>query len=161
MHREPHSLLELLAIRRALEGLSASAAARSATRTGIDLLEATLGRMSSAAQRLDAAQPGSAEATASLEDYVTADVAFHGTLAVVSGNSLLAQLLEGLADALGQAFRESVRGHQARGGAHAAVVQQHRVVVEAVRRTDPAAAAAAMDRHLTETASDLRAATDV
>ncbi|UFU02976.1 FadR family transcriptional regulator [Ruania suaedae] len=158
VRREPRGLAELLEIRRSLEGLSAADAARHATQPGLVELDEAIARMAGAARALDSAREG--PSPESVQAYVTADVSFHGTLAHVSGNRLLSQLLEGLSDALGHAFTESIRGHVARGGTHHDVVEQHRGVVEAVRRGDPVGAATAMERHLAETAEDLRAAVD-
>lgn len=158
VRRDPRGMLELHEIRRSLEVLSATAAARSATRSGVGLVERALGQMALAAEELDDARAAGLETSSLLQTYITADVSFHATLAVASGNRLLSLLLESLSESLEETFAESSRGHFDRGGSAGEVVETHRAVVEAARRRNPRAAADAMTRHLDEAAHDLRAA---
>lgn len=158
VRRDPRRLLELLEIRRALESLSAAAAAGAASRSGLTVLTRATEEMARTARLLDEARAAGAEFSELLQDYVRADVDFHAALSVVGGNRLLATLLDGLADTLADAFIESSRGHFARGGCAAEVVDDHVAVVDAVRRGDVAGATAAMHRHLDEAGHDLRAA---
>ncbi len=152
LRRDPRGLLELNAIRQALETLSASLAAREASRAGLAALEAALDDMHTAAESVDAEGGRS-----SLEAYHRADIAFHEALALASGNRMLAFMLESLEECLRDSFDHSARGHFARGGTSADVVSAHRAIFEAVRARKPAAASAAMTAHLRESARDLQA----
>jgi GntR family transcriptional regulator, transcriptional repressor for pyruvate dehydrogenase complex len=147
--RDPRRLLELGEVRLALETLSASSAARNATRAAIAAVQGALDDMVSASRRTghDAQ-----------EQYHRSDVAFHESLALASGNRMLALMLASLEDSLHQSFRVSYRGHMERGGTVDEVIEAHRAILDAVKRSDALGAAEAMRAHLLEGERDLRQA---
>jgi GntR family transcriptional repressor for pyruvate dehydrogenase complex len=150
LRRDPRGFLELNDIRRSLEVLSASAAARAASTAGLKAIDF-------AVQRMSAAASDEARDESQLERYHQADLDFHEALALASGNRLLALLLESLADCLHESFAASAAGHFERGGTMQDVVEAHRRIADAVRSGDPKLASKAMLDHLDEAERDLRA----
>ena len=144
VRRDPRGMLELLEIRRALEGLAAALAARNGTRAGMAAIESALDEMSSA---LDTG----ADASGS-------DVAFHEALALASGNRMLSFILEGLADALLESFRLSAEGRRFRGGEIKETLDSHRAIFEHVKAGDSVAATKQMSAHLRDAEEDLKSA---
>lgn len=144
--RDPRRLLELGEIRMALEELAAATAARNGTRASFAAIEAALDDM-----RLAVEVPGAE----GIERYHLADVAFHESLALASGNRMLALVLQSLEDSLHQSFRVSYRGHLARGGTPHEAIEAHRLILDAVKSSDPIAAAEAMHVHLIDGERDL------
>lgn len=147
--RDARALFELNEIRQALEVLSVSLAARSATRASLAALEAALQRMAEVASPTGTRDPG---------DYATADISFHEALALASGNRMLAFMLEGLADALRLTFLRSTEGHFTRGGSWEDNLGEHRKLLERVRQGDARGAAQTMRAHLRASERDLKAA---
>lgn len=143
VRRDPHALLDLLDVRRALEVHIAVLAAKRATKGDIADME-----MSIAAMR---AAEGESEA------FHAADVRFHENLAAASGNRLLVFLIEALAGPLRESRLRSFAGHRARGGGIDDVVQQHRRILDGIEARSQKAAAQAMRDHLEQTERDLRA----
>lgn len=129
------SAADLLELRLAVETAIAAAAARRRSPRDLADLEAILGQ---------------AAGCADLERAAALDVAFHARLAEASGNPLFALTLRPLAELLHQDRPLGLR----RLGM-AAALADHRAVLAAVRSARPAAAAAAMRRHLERVAQAL------
>ena len=72
--------------------------------------------------------------------------------------TLLSFLIEGMEEPLRASRMRSLRGHLARGGTVADVIEQHARILDRVRARDARGAAAAMRAHLAQTERDLRAA---
>ncbi|NYH79305.1 GntR family transcriptional repressor for pyruvate dehydrogenase complex [Actinopolyspora biskrensis] len=138
----PSSVFELLEVRHGLEVQTSTLAASNAGAGDISDLEHSIQAMT--------------RATTS-EEYHEADLRFHELLARASGNRILALLIEALAGSLRNSMIASYRGHRSLGGSPEDAARQHREVLERVRENDPAAAAAAMRKHLRTTERDLRA----
>ncbi len=149
IRRDSRSVLELLNVRRSLEVLSASEAAKHASRAALSAMSSALGEMQRSADGLD----GSPE---SIARYNTADVEFHEALALASGNRMLSLLLESLASSLHHSFTQSFHGFVAAGGDVQDAVEEHRHIFELVSAGDSAGAEKAMKRHLERTARDLQ-----
>ena len=107
--------------------------------------------MAEAVREMDAA-------LADEQAFHTADVRFHEALADASGNGMVRQIIQELAEPLMHSRRESYRGHRRSGEDLRRVVDQHRAVLDAVRDRDDEAAGEAMRAHLGSTARDLRVA---
>ena len=150
VRRDPRGLLELVDIRRALEELSASEAARVATPPALRAIDDTVERMAAAA---DAAL----QDPAAMSAYHEADLEFHAALALASGNRMLARVIEGLSPSLRESFRISAQGHLARGGSLTDVVDAHREIASRVAHGDAAGARRAIAAHLDEAERDLNA----
>jgi GntR family transcriptional regulator, transcriptional repressor for pyruvate dehydrogenase complex len=144
VRRDPRGMLELLEIRRALEGLAAALAARNGTRAGLAAIESSLSDMATALES-DADASGS-------------DVAFHEALALASGNRMLSFILEGLADALLESFKLSAEGRRFRGGEIRETLESHRAIFEYVKAGDPGGATTQMSAHLRDAEEDLKSA---
>jgi GntR family transcriptional repressor for pyruvate dehydrogenase complex len=144
VRRDPRQLLDLLEVRRALEVHIASLAAAQASRTAVAAMELAL-----------AAMRESAEDPMALHE---SDIGFHASLAAGAGNQMLRFLIEAMEEPLRASRMRSLRGHLARGGTVADVIEQHARILERIRARDPKGAAAAMLAHLEQTARDLRAA---
>lgn len=155
LRRDPRGMLELNEIRQALEVLSATSAAKNATRAAIAAVDASLNAMRRASDRYT--ESGGNDAAA-LDAYHQSDVAFHEALGLASGNRMLSLLLESLEPCLRDSFVASARGHFARGRTVHDVVEAHAHVLEAVRAGDSSAAARRMQAHLQDAARDLKAA---
>jgi len=144
IRRDPRHLLDLLEVRRALEVDIAMLAAIRAGRAAIGAAEAALDEMRRVCDDPDRVH--------------AADVRFHESLAAATGNRLLAFLMEAMEEPLHASRLASLRGHLARGGTVADVIDQHARILDRVRAGDAAGAGAAMREHLSQTARDLRAA---
>jgi DNA-binding FadR family transcriptional regulator len=144
IRRDPHRLLDLLEVRRALEVHIAALAAQHASRGSVDAMELALDAMRHSPDDLDAVH--------------AADVRFHESLATASGNQMLSFLIEAMEAPLHASRLQSLQGHLSRGGTVADVIEQHVRILERVRLRDAKGASAAMREHLAETARDLRAA---
>ena len=144
VRRDRQALLELLEVRMALEVHAARLACAGATKDH-------LAAMAEAVREMDAA-------LADEQAFHTADVRFHEALADASGNGMVRQIIEELAEPLMHSRRESYRGHRRSGEDLRRVVDQHRAVLDAVRDRDDEAAGEAMRAHLGSTARDLRVA---
>lgn len=144
VRRDRQALLELLEVRMALEVHAARLACAGATKENLAAMAEAVAEMSS-----------------SLDDENTfhvADVRFHEALATASANGMVRQIIEELAVPLMQSRRESYRGHRRSGEDLQRVVDQHRLILDAVRDRDDEAAGEAMRVHLGSTARDLHAA---
>lgn len=132
---------DLNVVRGALERSAAQIAARIAT--------------AEQGQELVALVEAQREAAGDAEEYVAADIAFHRVLALIAGNSLLAELLATTRTLLRIWFDRAVDDREDIERA----IQEHEAIAQAVVAGDPHAAAEAMERHMV-TASEriLRAA---
>lgn len=145
VRRDPAALFELLEVRLALEVRIASLAATNVSRAALAAMTSAIDEMRGAADE---------------ETFRDADVRFHEALAIGSGNGMLTQLIEQLAEPLKTSRRHSHRGRLREGRPFDEVVEAHRAILDAVERRDPKAAARAMETHLRTTERDLRAALD-
>jgi GntR family transcriptional repressor for pyruvate dehydrogenase complex len=143
VRRDPSALLELLQIRRALEVHIAAMAATSAPRGALAAMDEAVAQMERDPEDQDA--------------FHAADIRFHEALAAATGNTMLTQLIEQLAEPLLISRRQSYEGHRRNGEGFGAVIDAHRAILRAVQDGDAAAAANAMRQHLTATERDLRA----
>jgi GntR family transcriptional repressor for pyruvate dehydrogenase complex len=148
IRRDPRRLLDLIEVRLAIEVHIASLAAQHASRASIAALRLALAAMRSPDQSI-VDDPDAIHA---------ADLQFHQALAAASGNQLLDFLIEAMESPLHTSRLRSLRGHLARGGTVADVIEQHARILDRVVARDPAGAAAAMRDHLGQTARDLRVA---
>lgn len=144
VRRDPRGMLELLEIRRALEGLAAALAAKNGTRAGLAAIDSALSDMATA---LD-----------SDKDASGSDVAFHEALALASGNRMLSFILEGLADALLESFKLSAEGRRFRGGEIKETLESHRAIFDYVKAGDAVGATKQMSAHLRDAEDDLKSA---
>lgn len=144
IRRDPHSILDLLEVRLAIETHNASLAARHATRPNIDAMTAAIEDMARNLHDRD--------------KFSDADIRFHEQLAVATGNKMLATLIEELSAVLKTSREASTEGHARRGLSLDEVLAQHMAILECVRNRDGAGAATAMRRHLRQTKKDLAAA---
>jgi GntR family transcriptional regulator, transcriptional repressor for pyruvate dehydrogenase complex len=144
VRRDPGALLELLEVRRALEVHIASLAAARASRSALTAMTDAIEQMARDPDDEDAFHDG--------------DMRFHEALAAATGNAMLTQLIEQLAEPLLLSRRRSYAGHKRSGEGLAGVIEDHRAILRAVDAHDAAAAATAMRHHLTATERDLRAA---
>jgi DNA-binding FadR family transcriptional regulator len=124
------SLGELVEARIQLEVPLAGLAARNATAETILKLDAAI-----------AAQEGRNPA---LDEFRLADACFHRTIAATAGNELLRAFASWTLDVLQPSLIEKI-GDAIDGDA---IVVQHREILRAIRRGQPAGASRAMERHL-------------
>lgn len=143
VRRDPAALFELIEVRLALEVRNAALAATNAPRSAIAAMAGAIDAMRRAEDE---------------EQFHDADVRFHEALAAATGNGMLTQLIEQLAEPLRTSRRHSHRGRLREGRPFDEVVEAHRAILYAVERRDPQAAAHAMESHLRSTERDLRAA---
>jgi DNA-binding GntR family transcriptional regulator len=134
-------LVQIYPIRAVLEGLAAHDAATRIGTTGLGRLEKLLEAMRTAAARGDARAA------------VDADFAFHFTIVKASGNWLLRQFWERMRLAT-TTFLTVSKSHRSL----AEIAERHVPVLAALQAHDPAAAEAAMRRHIEEPGHWLRAA---
>jgi GntR family transcriptional repressor for pyruvate dehydrogenase complex len=134
------TLVELLEVRRILEVEIAGLAAERAT-------EADLRKMGQALD-LMRSHPGEAPG------YVDADLAFHDALTRAAHNMVMDLILRPVTQLLRHSREISFRGPERVRNAIAA----HETILQAVATRDRGAAREAMQRHLDETATDLREA---
>jgi DNA-binding GntR family transcriptional regulator len=125
-------ILEVYAIREALDGLAARQAANFYSPVEIATLERINDQMATAAG--EAAWPRMA----------ALNVEFHTALARASRN----QLLQRFVDQVHQAVRRFTRTTFSEPGRADAAVAEHRAIIEALRAQDPDAAEAAARRHM-------------
>jgi D-glycero-D-manno-heptose 1,7-bisphosphate phosphatase len=100
--------------------------------------------------RMAETQAALADEGATLEAHVEADLTFHAVLAEASGNPLFGLVLSPIQELLIASRRRTLGLHGAR-LAH----EHHALILDAVTRRDPAAAAEAMRRHLEANRSHL------
>jgi len=131
-------LLDAVPVRAAREGLACRLAAERITEAQLEQLSALIGRMHAAAD-----DPRAESA---------ADSEFHATIVEAAGNATLArqwnQLLPHARTFISMTLPASTRG---------SVAERHVPILDALRRRDPEAAAAAMEEHLADVATRLQA----
>ncbi len=149
IRRDSRAVLELHNVRRSLEVLSASEAAKHSNRAALAAVAAALDEMYRAAEAID-------KSPESITRYNSADVGFHEALALASGNQMLALLLESLSESLHHSFAQSFSGFMDGGGNILDAVEEHQRIYDLVAAGDPAGAARAMRQHLDSTAHDLQ-----
>lgn len=113
------SVLELLEVRRILEPAASAQAATRITDDALAELEEIQGRSS---------------VESSVEDLVKNDLEFHRAIAVASGNSVLASLIESLS---GPTQRARVWRGITQEGALVRTLAEHRAIFDAIRAHDP------------------------
>ncbi|MFC0672495.1 FadR/GntR family transcriptional regulator [Brachybacterium hainanense] len=131
--------LDLLEMRRVLEGGAAELAAQ---RIGSEELTALA--------RLLETMRG-ASAAADVEAFVRADLGFHAEILAASGNAFLPVLMEPLSAVLAAARAQTSAVPEIQ--AHA--IEEHARILAALAGGDGAAARTAMDAHMQQTAEDL------
>ena len=135
------AVVQVVEVRRALEGEIAALAAERATPTGVAALRRAL-------KALDAA-------VAAGGDGVAEDLAFHRAIAQATGNPQFQSLLGFLEQYLREAMRVT-RGNEARRHDFAEAVRaEHHALVDAIAAGDAAAARRAAVRHMQRAASRL------
>ena len=123
-------LHELLQVRRIVETEVAARAAEMASAEEMTALWSLLARMDASVTDADA--------------YNRLDLQLHDRLAMLTHNSLLPAMLRPVSDLLALGREVTLRAH----GTGVLAQAHHREIVDAVARRDPAAARAAMARHL-------------
>jgi len=122
-------------------------------------LEAGLARL--AAQRADADSLArlraalDAHRSASLDDFLQRDIAFHREIAAMSGNPIFPAVVEGMLTWLGAYYRILVRAT----GAEAVTLGEHERIYAAIAAGDAEAASLAMTDHLNRASALYRAPT--
>lgn len=134
------SVLEILAVRRILEPAAAAKAATLMDEEGVALLRAELAKVS--------------ELT-SIEELVERDVAFHGIICRSSGNSYLANLIDGLSS---RTTRARIWRGLTQDNAVEQTLQEHQAIVDALERGDADLAFALMTVHVSGVEQWLRGA---
>lgn len=131
-----HGLEEILTLRLLLEVPSTFHAASQVNTAALESLRLELVEMEAAARRDDEAE------------MMRHDRRFHETIHEMSGNRRLAAYVDSLRDLI------LIRGLSTVGRSRslAEIVEEHRLVIEAIEANDPGAAASAMKRHLNNTA---------
>lgn len=132
----PRGLDELKEARLWIEGALVRMAARNAAPRDLEALEASLSELKEA--RGDHAR------------FVAADMAFHGLIADMSGNALVAAAAKGMLDWLSRFKRELVSAR----GKERVTVEEHEKLVDALAARDGEAAAKIMTDHISR-ANDL------
>lgn len=158
VRRDPSALLELVEVRQALEVQSVTLAARKATRAGLSAMEAAIEEMRRAATDYEKAGTNLGQKKRAKAAYQKADVTFHETIALASGNRMLAHVLEALEESLLQSFNASFNGHELRGGTAHDAFQAHEEIFQHIKARDVRRAASAMKQHLQQAEQDLRTA---
>lgn len=124
--RLPH----VLEARQAIENTLAALAARRRSEADLAAMTAALENMAAAVSSGSDPSPG--------------DKQFHEAVAAAAGNPLLTRFLREIAPEVGESRAESLRQRDRPPQS----LQQHREILDAIRRGDPGAASAAMTRHL-------------
>jgi GntR family transcriptional repressor for pyruvate dehydrogenase complex len=135
VQRSDLSLLQLVEIRRPLEGETAALAAKRISAAQLEELRASVDALRDAAD---------------LEEQVEADVRFHKTLADATGNPLFGIIL----DVLAQQLRESRRRTLRQSGVETAL-GYHRRILAAVEVGDADRAQQIMLQHMERTSQDI------
>ncbi|WP_119153432.1 FadR/GntR family transcriptional regulator [Caldimonas tepidiphila] len=136
------AVLQVVELRRVLEGEIAALAAERATRAQVEMLRGKLDAIDAA---VDAGRDGVAE-----------DLAFHRAIGDVTGNPQFARLLEHLEQYLREAMRVT-RGNEARYAAFMeAVRSEHHAIVDAIAAGDAEAARRCATGHIASGQQRLR-----
>jgi GntR family transcriptional repressor for pyruvate dehydrogenase complex len=130
MITERHDVENLLKVRTALEGVSASETAFHGTQEDIERLRKLLAKMKTALKNEKA--------------FAALDLEFHVTIANISGNTLLSDLISLIRNQVTKALHMVLMLPNAIPLSH----KEHTAVFEAIERRDPEAARNAMQDHL-------------
>ncbi len=135
---EEGDLDQLYELRKILEVEIAALAAERRTASDLEALEGWLGRME--------------EGLGSGEDYVTADLGFHLAVGEASRNRMAVHVMKAIREVLHRALLDvyQIPGSPARS------LAQHRQILAAIERGDPAAARELMRGHLTRVQEEIR-----
>jgi GntR family transcriptional repressor for pyruvate dehydrogenase complex len=120
-------------------------------------MEACLEAMKAAAEILSDAARSDEEKFQARAQFQRADVSFHESIALSSGNRMLAHVLEALEDSLLWAFDASFEGHATRGGSAMDPYYAHLKIFEFIQGRDARKAMNSMREHLQQSEQDLRA----
>ena len=134
--QDPPGPLELLRARALVEGEVAALAAGMASRSQIAGLEEAVRQMEAEAEAAEGAAP------------LQGDRLFHLRLARITGNSTLVRVVAELFDQRCNPLSSRLGEHLERSASWRAAVREHRAVILALECRDPAAARAAMQRHM-------------
>jgi GntR family transcriptional repressor for pyruvate dehydrogenase complex len=132
----PHTLRELMTVRKALEGKAAELAAQAATQTDLEDIE-------TAAKGIRTAPTIPGKIQTGLE--------FHHAVARASHNHLLARLVTSLSDLFVASHRVTLQSREAQ----LTAVQDHREISRAIQNRDPGRARRTMEEHLDLTEKQL------
>ncbi|MFF2484513.1 FadR/GntR family transcriptional regulator [Paenibacillus sp. NPDC058071] len=145
LFQEADSILELLEVRQILETGTASFAAKRRTDDDLIKLEVILNRMEQALRADDTAEGEKA------------DLDFHAAIAAASRNTLLIQMMDSLAQRLGETIGKTreLWFFQERSTAER-LLEEHRSIYEAIRQADSMLAAERIGEHLTKVESVLK-----
>lgn len=157
VRRDPSALLELVEVRQALEVQSVRLAARRASRAGVAAMEASLKLMEGAAREFHSTHSSRTARAKALAAYQSADVAFHESIALASGNRMLSHVLEALEESLLRSFHASFEGHLMRGGSALETYEMHRNIYQFIAAGDSQRSAQAMRALLDQADRALRA----
>ncbi|MDQ1006692.1 GntR family transcriptional repressor for pyruvate dehydrogenase complex [Streptomyces sp. V4I23] len=139
-------VLQIVEVRRAMEGEAAHLAAARAT-------PGDVARMRQALDAIDAA-------VASGGDGVDEDLAFHRSIAESTGNSVMVSTVRYLGEVLRSGIHVTRANEARRGDFIEAVRQEHHAILAAIEAGDGAAARTAARRHMKHAASRLQDADD-
>ncbi|MGE0503401.1 MAG: FadR/GntR family transcriptional regulator [Rhizobiaceae bacterium] len=130
MLRTRDGVRELQLMRRIIETGLARQAAMSASRDALDKMRRALGE--------------NEKAIGDHQRFVVTDVAFHRSIAVAVGNSMILAILDGLSEWL----TEQRASGQSDNDYQRSVFKQHEAIYQAIAARDPVGAFSAMDDHL-------------
>ncbi|MFP1625598.1 FadR/GntR family transcriptional regulator [Streptomyces sp. 5K101] len=139
-------VLQIVEVRRAMEGEAAHLAAARAT-------PGDLARMRQALDAIDAA-------VASGRDGVDEDLAFHQSIAESTGNTVMVSTVRYLGEVLRSGIRVTRANEARRGDFIEAVRQEHHAILAAIEAGDGTAARTAARRHMKHAAARLQDADD-
>ena len=141
-----HSPLDVMAVRRALEPVSAALAARNRSHTDL--------------ANISAANDEYSRVVTASDDPTEADIQFHTSIGAASRNSLLQALIEHSVEVMREPFWRSVALRSLKDSARAMrSMKQHRRILESIRAADESAAVVAMNEHLESVEAKLNANT--
>jgi DNA-binding FadR family transcriptional regulator len=126
--------LELIRARRVVEGETAAIAALQARRRDLDAMRAAIDAMTSDASH--GVMP------------LDGDRAFHTAIVLTSGNSVLSETVQSFWDSRRGPVFERLGGHFESVRSWRSAIAEHEAILAAIRLRDPAAARAAMHKHM-------------
>ncbi|MFE0136047.1 FadR/GntR family transcriptional regulator [Streptomyces sp. NPDC059037] len=135
-------VLQIVEVRRAMEGEAASLAATRATPQDVDRMRQSLAAID--------------EAVAAGGDGVDEDLAFHQSIAESTGNAVMVSTVRYLGEVLRSGIRVTRANEARRGDFIEAVRVEHHAILAAVESGDARAARSAVRRHLKHAASRLQ-----
>ncbi|TGB15693.1 FadR/GntR family transcriptional regulator [Streptomyces sp. MZ04] len=139
-------VLQIVEVRRAMEGEAASLAAARATPEDLDRMRQSLAAID--------------EAVAAGGDGVDEDLAFHQSIAESTGNAVMVSTVRYLGEVLRSGIRVTRANEARRGDFIEAVRVEHHAILAAIESGDERAARTAVRRHMKHAASRLQDADD-